>query len=110
MVLRYEIEKLELKPGDILLVKAAGSHTPESLADVTLAMRAKFEQRGMDNLIVVVNREEFNIRVVDEAEMNQYGWFKLEAAAEVVEEEPHDDGDDPAGSSTGRPHRNARKS
>lgn len=85
-----ELSKLDLHPGQILVVKTpAGIDRQEQYALITELNQA-LRQRGMDNLILLVDRSDFEVRIMSEAVMNEHGWFKVEKVAEVevVEEEP----------------------
>jgi len=69
------INKLELKPGDIILVR-----TEQPVSNVQAQnMKDYLRATGVGNDVIIVWGE-MDVRTLDEKAMNNYGWFRGDPA------------------------------
>lgn len=67
-VFTAELEKLELKDGDVVLCRNINGEIVRGLAK-------KWKDEEKHNLFIIMNRGE-TIETLNEADMNRYGWYR----------------------------------
>ena len=82
--LNIELEKLELKDGDILIVKYSDAMTQADLVGFTERLIKSPAAQGKKDLQMILVAGDMDIKSVDEKDMNEAGWFKMPKGKEVV--------------------------
>ena len=75
--LNIELEKLELKDGDILIVKYSDAMSSVDLVDFTERLIKSPAAQGKKDIQIVLVAGDMDIKAVDEKAMNEAGWFSL---------------------------------
>ena len=75
--LNIELEKLELKDGDILIVKYSDAMSSVDLVDFTERLIKSPAAQGKKDIQIVLVAGDMDIKSVDEKAMSEAGWFKL---------------------------------
>jgi Zn finger protein HypA/HybF involved in hydrogenase expression len=75
--LNIELEKLELKDGDIVIVKYSDAMSQADLVDFTKSLIESPVAQGKKDIQMVLVAGDMDIKAVDENAMNEAGWFKL---------------------------------
>lgn len=75
--LNIELERLELKDGDILIVKYSDAMTQADLVDFTGRLIESSAAQGKKDIQIVLVAGDMDIKAVDEKDMNEAGWFRM---------------------------------
>jgi hypothetical protein len=80
-----EVSKLDIKDGDILLIRIPAGKVPDKEAQMYFsALRDRLTTLGFKDVTVLILDAEIDIETLDERIMSKYGWVKAPKAESML--------------------------
>lgn len=76
-----KVRRLKLAPNSVLLVRSDSMLTKDNNINNLLTA---IKETGLENIVVVVVDDLYEIETIDESTMNKRGWFRIEHLRKIV--------------------------